>query len=75
MKDAKVDHSIDEHVCLGAVLVYSREFDKDWIRMRIPNILNTFWSMKTSPPVAYMDYLELLHQTGHQLEDASNFRN
>ena len=28
--------------------------------------------MKTPHPVAYMDYLDLLCQTGYQLEDASN---
>jgi len=30
--------------------------------------------MKTPHPVAHMDYLDLLRHTGHQLEDASNFR-
>jgi len=42
--------------------------------MGMTDVLNAAWSMKTPHPVAYMDYLDLLRQTGHQLEDASNFR-
>ena len=30
--------------------------------------------MKTHHPIVYMDYLDLVHPTGHQLEDVSNFR-
>jgi len=74
MKDGKVDRFIDELICLAAVLGYSVEFVKDRARMGMTDILNAAWSMKTPHPVAYMDYLDLLRQTGHQLEDASNFR-
>jgi len=42
--------------------------------MGMTDVLNAAWSMKTPHPVGYMDYLDLLRRTGHQLEDASNFR-
>jgi len=47
---------------------------KDRVRIGMTDVLNAAWSMKSPHPVAYMDYLDLLRQTGHQLEDASNFR-
>jgi len=74
MKDGKVNRFIDELFRLAAVLGYSGEFVKDWACMGITDVLNAAWSMQTRHPVAYMDYLDLLRQTGHQLEDASNFR-
>jgi len=74
MKEGKVDPFINELIRLAAVLRYSGEFVKDSAGMGMTGILNPGWSIKTPHPVAYMDYLDLLHQTGHQLEDASNFR-
>jgi len=74
MKDRKVDRFIDKLIRLAAVLGYSGEFVKDRARMGMTDVLNTAWSMKTPHPVPYMDYLDLQRQTGHQLEDASNFR-
>jgi len=74
MKDGKVDRFIDELIRLAAVLGYSREFVKDRARMGMTDVLNAPWSMKNPYPVAYMDYLDLLRQTGHQLQDTSNFR-
>jgi len=74
MKDGKVDRFIDELIHLAAVLGYRREFVKDMARMGMTDVLNAAWSMKTPHPVAYMDYLDLLRQTGHQLEDVSNLR-
>jgi len=74
MKDGKVDRFIDELIRLAAVLGYSGEFVKDRARMGMTEVLNAAWSMKTPHPVAYMDYLDLVGQTGDQLEDASNFR-
>jgi len=74
MKDRKVDGFIDELIRLAAVLGYSGEFVKDRARMSMTDVLNAAWSMKTPHAVAYMDYVDLLRQTGHQLEDGSNFR-
>jgi len=73
MKDGKVDRFINEPIGLAVVLGYSREFVKDKACMGMTDVLNAAWSMKTHHPVAYMDYLALLRQTGHQLEDVSNF--
>jgi len=74
MKDGKVDRFIDELIRLAAVLGYSGEFVKDRARMGMTDVLNATWSIKAPHPVAYMDYLDLLRQTGYQLEDVSNFR-
>jgi len=74
MKDGKVDRFINKLIRLAAVLGYSWEFMKDRACMGMTDVLNAAWYMKIPHPVAYMDYLDLLHQTGHQLEDAANFR-
>jgi len=74
MMDGNVDRFIDDLIRLAAVLGYSGEFVKDRAGMGMTDVLNAAWSMKTPNPVAYMDYLDLLRQSGHQLEDASNFR-
>jgi len=74
MKDGKVNRFIKELIRLAAVLGYSGEFVINRARMGMTDVLNAAWSMKTPHPVGYMDYLDLLSQTGHQLEDASNFR-
>jgi len=74
MKDRKVNRFMDKLIRLAAVLGYSGEFVKDRAHMGMTDVLKAAWSMKTPHPVAYMDYLDLLRQTGHQLEDASNFR-
>jgi len=65
MKDGKVHRFINELIHLAAVLGYSGEFVKDRARMGMTDVLNPAWSMKTPHPVAYMDYLDLLHQTRH----------
>jgi len=74
MKHGKVDRFVDEPIRLATLLVYSGEFVKDRARMGMTDFLNATWSMKTPHPLAYMDYLDLLRQTGHQLEDVTNFR-
>jgi len=73
MKNGKVDPFIDELIRLAAVLGYSGQFVKDRALMGMTDVLNAAWSMKAPHPRAYMDYLDLLRQTAHQLEDASNF--
>jgi len=40
--------------------------------MGMTDVLNATWSMETPYPVVYMDYLDLLQQTRHQLEDTTN---
>jgi len=74
MKNGKVDRLIDELICLAVVLGYSAELVKDRERIGMTHVLNVAWFMKTPHLVAYMDYIDLLRQTCHQLEDASNIR-
>jgi len=74
MKDGEVDRFINELLRLAAVLGNSMEFVKHRACMGMTDLPNAAWSIKTTHPVGYMDYLDLLRQTGHQLEDASNFR-
>jgi len=74
MKDGTVDRFIDEPIGLAAVLGYRGEFVKHMAHIGMTDVLNAAWSMKAPHLVAYMDYLDLGPQTGHQLEDASNFR-
>jgi len=74
IKAEKVDRFINELICLDAVLVYGGEFVKERAQMGITHMLNATWSMETPHPEASMDYLDLLHQTGHHLSGASNLR-
>ena len=74
MKAGRVNCLIDELIGLPAVIGYSGEFVKDRARVGMTDELDATWSMKTPHPVTYIDYLDLLRQIGHQLEDASNFR-
>ena len=74
MKPGKTDRYIDDLIRLAAVLGYSGDFVKDKARMGMTDELSKAWSMKTPHPLAYIEYLNLLRLTGHQLEDASNFR-
>ena len=72
MRPGKIDHFIDEMVRLANVLGYSREFVKDKARMGITANLHHLWA-HVDPPQGYMEYLDRLRQTGHQLEDVSSF--
>jgi len=65
MRDGKGDRFIDEPICHAGRLVYSREFVKDRARRGMTEVLHATWSMKNTHLVAYMDYLDLLGQTGH----------
>jgi len=73
MQDGKVDRFMDKLIGLAGVIGYRGEFVKDRVPMGMTDVRNAAWSMKTTHPVAYMDYLDLLRQTRHQLEDASDF--
>jgi len=73
MKAGRVNCFINQLICLAAVLRYSGKFVKDRAHMGMRDELNAAWSIETPYPVTYINYLDLLHQTGHQLQDASNF--
>ena len=72
MQPGKIDHFIDEMIRLANVLGYSREFVKDKARIGITAKLHHAWA-HVDPPPGYMEYLDRLRQTGHQLEDVSSF--
>ena len=72
MRPGKIDHFIDEMVRLANVLGYSGEFVKGKARMGMTANLHHVWA-HVDPPQGYMEYLDLLRQTGHQLEDLSSF--
>ena len=72
MRPGRIDHFIDEMVRLANMLGYSREFVKDKARIGMTANLRHVWA-HVDPPQGYMEYLDRLHQTGHQLEDVSSF--
>jgi len=58
---------------LAAVLAYSRGFVKKTACMGMTNEGNVTWAIMTPHPVTYMEYLDLVYQIRHKLEDTSNF--
>ena len=72
MQPGKVDHFIDELIRLANVLGYSGDFVKDKARIGMTTNLRNAWAL-ISPPQGYMEYLDRLRLTGHQLEDVSSF--
>jgi hypothetical protein len=73
MKPGKTDRYIDDLIRLAARLGYDGDFVKDKARVGMTRELNAAWSLKTPHPTPYIEYLNLLRLTGHQLEDAANF--
>ena len=73
MKPGKIDHYCDELMRLALELKYSGDFVKDKARVGITLDLRNAWAMKTPHPNEYVDYINLLRQTGHQLEDVASF--
>ena len=72
MRPGRIDHFIDEMVRLANVLGYSGEFVKDKARIGMTANLRHGWA-HVDPPQEYMEYLDRLLQTGHQLENLSSF--
>jgi len=73
MKSGKVDHFCDELMRLALELRYSGNFVKDKARVGITTDLRHAWALKTLLPDEYVEYINLLRQTGHQLEDVASF--
>jgi hypothetical protein len=73
MKAGKIDHFCDELMRLALELGYSGSFVKDKARVGMTQDLRNAWAMKTPLPEDYVEYLNLLRQTGHQLEDVASF--
>ena len=72
IRPGRIDHYIDEMVRLANVLGYSREFVKDKARMGMTANLRHVWA-HVDLLQGYMEYLDRLRQTGHQLEDVLSF--
>jgi len=58
---------------LALELGYSGNFVKDKARVGITTDLRNAWALKTPLPDEYVEYINLLRQTGHQLEDVASF--
>jgi len=73
MKSGKVDHFCDELMRVALELGYSANFVKDKARLGITTDLGNAWALKTLLPDEYVEYINLLRETGHQPEDVASF--
>jgi len=73
MKSGKVDQFCDELMRLALELGYSGNFVKDKARVGITTDLRNACALKTPLPDEYVEYINLLPQTGHQLEEDTSF--
>jgi len=73
MKSGKIDHFCDELIRLALELGYSGNFVKDKARIGITTDFRNAWALKTPLPDDYVEYINLLHKTSHQLEDVASF--
>ena len=73
MKPYKIDPFCDELIRLASLLNYDGVHVKDKARISMTAKLRTAWALKTPHPESYVDYINLLRQTGHQLEDVVSF--
>ena len=65
MKAGKIDHFCDQLMRLALELGYSANFVKDKARVGITTDLCNEWALKTPLPNEYVEYINLLRQTGH----------
>ena len=73
MKPYKIDLFCDELIRLAWVLNYDGIHVKNKARISMTAELRRAWALKTPHPESYIDYINLLRQTGHQLEDIASF--
>jgi len=73
MKSGTIDHFCDELMRLACKLGYSGNFVKDKSRVGITTDLRNAWALKTPLRDEYVEYINLLRQTGHQLEEVASF--
>jgi len=65
MKSGKIDHFCDKLMRLALELGYSSNFVKDEARVGITTDLRNTWALKTPLHDEYVEYINLLRQTGH----------
>jgi len=72
MKSGNIDHFCDELMRLALELGYSGNFVKDQARVGMTTDLHNAWGLKSPLPDEYVENINLLCQTGHQLQDAAS---
>jgi len=75
IKSGKIDYFCDELMRLALELGYSGNFVKDKACVVITTDLHNAGGLKTPHRDEYVEYINLLHQTGHQVEDVASFNN
>jgi len=73
IKPGKINHYCEELMRLALELGYSGNFVKDEPRVSITTDLRNPWALKTLLPDDYVEYINLLRQTGYWLEDVASF--
>jgi len=73
MQPGKIDLFVDELIPLANPLKYGEDYVKDKARVGMRTDLCNAWAMRTPHSEDYVDYLNLLQNTGHQLEDVASF--
>jgi len=73
MKSVKIDHYYDELMRLALELGYSGNCGKGKACVGITTDLCNSWALKTPLPDDYVELINLLLQTSHQLEDVPSF--
>ena len=73
MQPGKIDLFVDELIRLANELKYGWDNVKDKARVGMTTDLRNAWAMKTLHPEDYVDYQNLLRNTGHQIEEVASF--
>ena len=73
MQPGKMDLFVDDLIRLANELKYGGDYVKDKARVGMMMDLRIMWAMKTPHSEDYVDYLNLLPNTRHQLEDVALF--
>jgi len=73
MQPGKIDLFVDELIRLANELKYGGDDVKDKARVGMTTDPCNGWATKTPHPEDYVDYLNLLRNTRHQLEDVASF--
>jgi len=73
MQSGKIHLFVDDLIRLANELKYGGDYVKDKARIGMMMDLRNAWAMKTQHSEDYVDYLNLLPNTCHQLEDVALF--
>ena len=73
MKPYKVDPFCDELIRFTNIFNYDGVHMQDKARISMTAELHRPWALKTPHPKSSIDYINLLRQTGHQLENVVSF--